>query len=501
MPCVIGLDIGTTSTIGVLLRLPDQVLAVATRPVTLRAPHPGWAEEDPAQWWANVCAISQELLANSAVPTQDIAGIGVTGMLPAVVLLDRDGAVLRPSIQQSDGRCGEEVEAMRAEWPEADFLTRAGNGINQQLVGAKLRWIETHEPDVFSRIATVFGSYDYINWQLTGTRAIEQNWALEAGVIDLATHVIDPAMAAFAHCPTGALPPVVRSHAVLGRVSAEAARSTGLPGGVPVVGGAADMIASALGAGVVAKGDILLKFGGSIDVLVATDIVAPDARMFLDYHLVPGLFMPNGCMSTGGSGLNWMVMTFAGGERAAAEAAGLSLHQHLDALAGARPAGAEGLTVLPYFLGEKTPIHDAGARGVFSGLTLSHDLGHLWRAMLEAYAYAIAHHVEVLNAMGHSTTRFLVSDGGSASRVWMQIVADVLQQPLQTLSGHLGSCIGAAWTAAVGTGCTDDWSGAAKLVREGELIQPDPAGAAVYAAGFLTYRNLYQRLAANRDPA
>lgn len=496
MTCVIGLDIGTTSTVGVLLRLPDQVLAVATRPVTLHARHPGWAEEDPAQWWANICAIAPELLAQGGIAPDEIAGIGVTGMLPAVVLLDREGRVIRPSIQQSDGRCGAEVEVMRAEWPVQAFLAKAGNGINQQLVGAKLRWLEIHEPENFARIATVFGSYDYINWRLTGRRAIERNWALEAGFVDIGTHAPDPALAAFAHCPAGALPPVIASHAVLGPLGEDAARQTGLPAGTPVVGGAADMIASALGAGVVRQGDILLKFGGSVDVLVATDVVAPDARLFLDYHLVPGLFMPNGCMSTGGSGLNWFVKTFAGGEQAAASAAGLTMHRHLDELAAARPAGADGLTVLPYFLGEKTPIHDPAARGVFSGLTLSHDLGHLWRAMLEAYAYAIAHHVEVLNAMGHETSRFLVSDGGSASRVWMQIVSDVLQQPLQGLSGHLGSCIGAAWTAAVGTGCTADWGGAARLVGFDELIRPDPAKAAVYADGYRTYRDLYVRLAA-----
>ena len=495
MTCVIGLDIGTTSTIGVLLRLPNQVLAVATRPVTLQSRYPGWAEEDPAQWWANVCAIMPELLVQSGVAPGEIGGLGVTGMLPAVVLLDRHGGLIRPSIQQSDGRCGAEVEAMRAEWPEQAFLAKAGNGINQQLVGAKLRWLEVHEPENFARIATVFGSYDYINWRLTGRRAVEQNWALEAGFLDIATHAADPALAAFAHCPAGALPPVIRSHAVLGPVCEEAARETGSPPGIPVVGGAADMIASALGAGVVAKGDVLLKFGGSVDVLVATDVVAPDARLFLDYHLVPGLFMPNGCMSTGGSALNWFVKTFAGGEQAAASAAGLTLHRHLDGLAAARPAGADGLTVLPYFLGEKTPIHDPAARGVFSGLTFSHDLGHLWRAMLEAYAYAIAHHVEVLNAMGHETSRFLVSDGGSASRVWMQIVSDVLQQPLQPLRGHLGSCIGAAWTAAVGTGCTNDWSGATRLVRLDDLIRPDPARATVYAEGYRIYRDLYRRLA------
>jgi xylulokinase len=493
MPCVLGLDIGTTSTIGLLVRLPGEVLGVASRPVTLSSPHAGWAEEDPAEWWDNVRAIACELIAASGIDPGEIAAIGVTGMLPAVVLLDADGAVLRPSIQQSDGRCGVEVGELRAEKDEAAFITKAGNGINQQLVTAKLRWIARHEPEVFIRIATVFGSYDYVNWKLTGERAVEQNWALEAGFVDVAHHAIDDDLVAWAGVPRSAVPRKAASHEVIGVVSPEAAAATGLKAGTPVVGGAADMIASALGAGVTTAGDVLLKFGGAIDVLTATDRVRPDPRLYLDYHLVPGLFMPNGCMSTGGSGLNWFVRTFAGGEMAAAERDGLSIHQYLDRLAAAKPAGAGNLLFLPYLLGEKTPIHDPEARGVIDGLTLSHDIGHLWRALLEGYAYAIAHHVEVLNDMGHATHRFFVSDGGSHSRVWMQIVADVLQRPVQRLNGHPGSSLGAAWTAAVGVGLAD-WPGISRFVEYGEQIQPDPRNAEVYGAGYRRFRELYGRL-------
>ena len=499
MSCVLGLDIGTTSTIGLLLRLPGEILGVVSRPVTLTSKHAGWAEEDPAQWWANVRAITRELIDKAGIDPAEIAAVGVTGMLPAVVLLDAEGRLLRPSIQQSDGRCGAEVAELRAERDEASFIARAGNGINQQLVTAKLRWIARHEPEVFARIATVFGSYDYVNWRLTGERAVEQNWALEAGFVDVASHEIDDDLVAWARIARSAVPRKTASHEVMGRISAEGAVETGLAPGTPVIGGAADMIASALGAGVTQRGDILLKFGGAVDILVATDQVKPDPRLYLDYHLIPGLFMPNGCMSTGGSGLNWFVRNFAGGEAAAAERAGLSLHQHLDCLADARPAGAEGLTVLPYFLGEKTPIHDPAARGVVDGLTLSHDIGHMWRALLEGYAYACAHHVEVLRDMGHAATRVMVSDGGSNSRVWMQIVADVLQQPVHRLKGHPGSSLGAAWTAAVGIGAAD-WAGISRFVQQDETLEPDPAHAQTYAAGYARYRDLYRRLAA-RDAA
>ena len=495
MRCVLGLDIGTTSTIGVLIRPPDQTLALASRPVALRSDHVGWAEEDPEQWWANVGEIVRELMRSSGASPADVAVVGVTGMLPAMVLLDGAGRLLRPSIQQSDARCGVEVDELRAEVDEKAFLAKAGNGINQQLVAAKLRWIERHEPEVFARISTVFGSYDYVNWRLTAERAVEQNWALEAGFVDLKTHAIDDALVALAHIPRAALPRKIASHEILGVVSDRGAAESGLEPGTPVIGGAADHIASALGAGVVGAGDVLLKFGGSVDILTATDHARPDPRLFLDYHLKPGLFVPNGCMSTGGSALNWFARQFASGEAEAAKKAGLTVHQWLDRLADARPAGSDGLIVTPYFLGEKTPIHDAGARATFDGLTLSHDIGHLWRALLEAYAYAIAHHVEVMNEIGYRTERFIVSDGGSASRVWMQIVADVLQRPVQRLAGHPGSCVGAAWTAAIGSGLVSDWSAISAFVRPADRIEPRPETAETYRRGYRRYREIYRSLA------
>jgi len=491
MSCVLGLDIGTTSTIGILIRLPHTVLQIVSREVHLSSPQPGWAEEDPQQWWNNVCAICRELLDSTHTRSDEIAGIGVTGMLPAVVLLDSEGCLLRPSIQQSDGRCGEQIAALRAEQDEGSFLARTGNGINQQLVAAKLRWLAQHEPQVFARIATVFGSYDYINWRLTGKRAVEQNWALEGGFVDITSDCLDPELVALSGLPPAAVPRKIVSHGILGSVSLDAAAQTGLRAGTPVIGGAADLIASALAAGIVTPGDVLLKFGGSVDIMTASNTIRPDARMFLDYHLIPGLYMPNGCMSTGGSVLNWFVRNFAGGQADEARRRGLSLHQWLDTLAQERPAGSDGVTVLPYLLGEKTPLHDPAARGVFEGLSLSHDIGHLWRALLEAYAYGVAHHIEVLNDMGHATRRFVVSDGGAASGVWMQIVANVLQQPLQRLAGHPGSCLGAAWTAAIGVGLESGWTGISRFVSAAERIEPDPSLAETYGRGYARYRNLY----------
>lgn len=489
MPVFLGLDIGTTSTIGILIDTQGHVLASAALPVTLYTDHPGWAEEDPQQWWRNTCALIPRLLAESGCRAEEIAGIGTGGMLPATILLDSDGTVLRRAIQQSDGRCGAEVDEMRAAIDETAFLRAAGNGVNQQLVGAKIRWLTKHEPDVIARATTVMGSYDYINFCLTGQRVIEQNWALEAGVINVATDQIDPAQAEMTGLPARLLPRLVAATEIIGHVTPEAAAATGLVAGTPVMGGAADMIASALGAGVVADGDVLLKFGGAVDILTATDQALPDARLFLDYHLVPGLWMPNGCMSTGGSVLNWFVSTFAGG---VAPVDG-SRHKALDRMAAGRPAGAMGLTFLPYLLGEKTPLHDPDATGALVGLTLSHDLGHIWRALLESYAYAIRHHIETFTDIGYRPQRFFVSDGGANSDIWMQITADVLQQPLQRLTGHPGTCLGAAWVAAVGTGAAD-WAGISAFTTAQPLITPRADNKAVYDQGYAAFRALYRNL-------
>jgi xylulokinase len=486
--CVIGLDIGTTSTLGALIAPPGAIIRVAQRPATLSSPHPGWAEEDPAQWWQNSCSILRELAAAASAQSLRLTGICVTGMVPALVLLNEAGRLIRPSIQQSDGRAAAEVAELAAEVDEAAFLRRTGNGINQQLIATKLRWLERHEPGAFARIRTVFGSYDFINWRLTGWRGVERNFALEAGLIDLADHQIHDDLVGLTHLPRAAFPPVHDAHARIGAVSAEAARQTGLPEGLPVFGGAADHIASALAAGLVNPGDVLLKFGGAGDIVVASDVAHPDWRLFLDYHLVPGLYAPNGCMATSGSALNWLAANLR------LESAGENRHAAFDRLAAEVAPGSEGVTCLPYFLGEKTPVQDPLARGAFIGLSLSHGPAHLWRALLEAVAFGFRHHVEVLAEVGYGPRRFLASDGGSRSRVWMQIVADVLQAPMMLIDNAHGSAIGAGFVAMVAAELGVNWSDAGRLTRLAGTISPDAANAAVYDGAYREYRALYEAL-------
>jgi xylulokinase len=279
------------------------------------------------------------------------------------------------------------------------------------------------------------------------------------------------------------------SHAAFGAVTRAAAEATGLPEGLPVFGGAADHIASALAAGLVNPGDVLLKFGGAGDIVVASDVAKPDWRLFLDYHLVPGLYAPNGCMAASGSALNWLASNLRLDDPVE------SRHQGFDQLAAEIAPGSDGVLCLPYFLGEKTPVQDPLARGTFTGLSLGHTTGHLWRALLEAVAYGFRHHVEVLGEIGYGAGRFLASDGGTRSRIWMQIVADVLQAEVTLIDNPHGSAIGAAFVAAVASGGRVDWADAGRLARLGATIRPDPANAATYDRGYRDYRALYAALA------
>jgi xylulokinase len=494
MPLLLGLDIGTTSTIGILIDADGNTLATASRPATLYSDHANWAEEDPEQWWSNVCAITRELLDETRRPAEAIAGIGVTGMVPALVLLDADGRVLHRSIQQNDARAIDEIAAMKRAISGEEFFRRTGGSINQQVIATKLRWLENHEPAAFARIATAFGSYDYIAWRLTGVAGIEQNWALESGFVDIGSGHLDPELASLGGIAPDRLPPIRPSHAVIGSVSDAAAAATGLGRGTPVVAGCADHVASAYVAGAVGDGDLVLKFGGAGDILLSTSKLITDPRLFIDHHIVPGQWFSNGCMAASGSLLNWIVREWAAGEAPKAAAAGLSVHAWLDRLAAATPAGAEGLILLPYVLGEKTPLHDPHARGTLIGLGLHHGLAHVWRAALEGVVFGFRHHVEVFRERGVAVGRVVACDGGAASDLWLQIAADVLQRPVQRLLRHPGSCLGAAYVAGMGVGVFKDWRGVARYVAPGEVFTPDVERAAIYDRAYAVFRDSYERL-------
>jgi xylulokinase len=492
MALLLGLDIGTTSTIGIVIDDAGGTLAVESRPVTFHSDHANWAEEDTDEWWRNVGEICRALVAKVG-DAGAIAAVGVTGMLPAVILLDRTGQPLRRSIQQNDARATAELERYRAALEESQFLSLTGTGYSQQLVGPKLMWLRTHEPDVFAQAAHVVGASDYITFRLSGSLQVEHNWALESGFVNIATGDYDERLVALAGIDRALLPPICESHEIIGAVTAEAARHTGLRAGTPVVAGCADHVASAFVCGAARNGDLVIKFGGAGDILLSSDVPVADRRLFIDYHLVPGLYFPNGCMAASGTFLNWIVRNWAGGELEKARAVGLSIHRWLDRQA-AEVRQESDLLFLPYVLGEKTPLMDPHARGTLVGLGLHHDLRHMWLAALEGVVFGFRHHVDVFAERALAVSQVFAADGGAASDLWLQIAADVLQRPVTRIDGHPGSCLGAAFVAGMGAGVLKDWSDIRRYVAAGRQFLPDPAAAAALDRKYALWRETYQRL-------
>lgn len=478
MSLVLGIDIGTTATKALVIDADGSVVAEAERRADLRSPHPGWAEEDPAQWWNNICDLQGEL------PLDDVRAVGVSGMAPCVILLDGGRGPLRPSVQQNDARATREVEELAQELEGADVLERTGSPVTQQSVAPTARWFQRHEPDAWAATETICGSYDLIGQWLTGGRFVERNWALESGLYDFRAGHWAADICAAAGIDLDLLPPVRESSEVVGHVTADAARATGLPEGIPVVAGSADHVASAFAAGVVEEGDLLVKLGGAGDILLCTADPLVDERLYLDFHLVPGRWLPNGCMAASGSVIRWFAETLGQGADLAT----------LDAEAAAVAPGADGLVTLPYFLGEKTPINDPHARGVFYGLHLGHTRGHLFRSVLEGISYGFRHHLDVFRARGFEPTRVRVTNGGARSELWKQVTADVIGLPIEVPEESYGSALGAGFAAAIGAGLIESWSEIERFVRVNRTIEPDPATREAYDRGYEAFRALYPAL-------
>lgn len=476
---VLGLDIGTTAVKAIALDEGGRAVATSSVAHDGASPRPGWAEGDPEAWWRNALEAVRRI--GAAVSLDGISILGVSGMVPALICLDADGRVLRPSIQQNDARAAEEIEALRGALP-ADFHAATGQPISQQLVLPRLLWLRRHEPDVSRRIRRILGSYDLVTHRLTGEWSLERNWALESGFWDARQGApYAPAFAA-AETPAAWLPAVREPTDVVGRVTAAAAAASGLRAGTPVIAGSADHVAAALTAGT-GPGELVLKIGGGGDVLYGVPRFAPDPRLYIDYHDVPGRFLLNGCMVASGLLVKWFADVFAPDL-----GTGEARYARLDAEAAATPPGADGLVVLPYFLGEKTPIFDAAARGLISGVSLGHGRGHLFRAVLEAVAYGFRHHVDVLLEGGHPIERIRIMDRGARSALWRQIVADVLGRSIEYAPGaDLGSAFGVAWVAGVALGV---WGWTVPATPPGALHHAVPERTVRYDESYRRYREL-----------
>lgn len=483
----LGIDIGTTAVKACLINDEGCLLAETSVPHDLSSPEQGWAEESPADWWKGLTNCCKDILPGSGVAPAEVQGVGVSGMVPTIVLLDARGNVLRQSIQQQDARATEEIELLKARIDQEELFRRTGGYTNQQHVLPRLMWVQRHEPQIWARVHRIMGSYDYINYRLTGVHSLEANWAVESGLYDIRARRWIPEYLETGGLSPDAFPPVRMPTQVIGHITGDAARETGLELGTPVVAGSADHIASALSAGISRAGDLLVKFGGGGDVLFCTSELKTHPRLYFDLHDIPGHYIINGCMAASGSVVKWFVQNFVPG-------GGDSILQDLDREAAAVPPGSDGLILLPYLLGEKTPLFDPLARGVLFGLGLHHTRAHVFRAILEAVSYGFRHHVDELEASGFTPERAFGTNGGSRSTLWQQTAADVLGRSITYYPHHPGSALGVAFVAAMGTGLYSDWSQVSLFLGVGVRRDPDGVAHGTYDKAYAIYRDLYLRL-------
>lgn len=479
---LLGIDIGTTGTKILLVNTAGGIVSEVNKPATLISPLASWAEEDPYEWWENVCAGVPECLQKAGVNSASILSVGVSGMVPTTILVGRDGRPLRRSIQQNDARSVIEIDLFKSVVNEHDVFKRTGSAITQQSIGPKLLWLEKNEPEVFSQAVWIMGSYDYINFLLTDNPVLEQNWALESGLFDIHKRDWDDGLLRLSKIQRSQLPPVHSPSEVIGKVTKNAASLTGLREGTPVVAGSADHVASAFSVGVKENGDLLIKLGGAGDILYSLDKLEINEALFIDYHVRPGLFLINGCMASSGSIIKWYRDTFGGGLD----------YKELDGEANNINVGSDGLLLLPYFIGEKTPIFNPLARGVFFGLTLQHTRAHLYHAILEGISFGFNHHIQVLNDAGFMINRVRVANGGARSQLWRQVTSDVIGLPLEEVANHPGSSLGAAFIAGMGVGAFMDWSEIEKFIHLKEPTLPNLDNHEKYKSLFGLYRELYE---------
>ena len=416
------------------------------------------------------------MIAQSGVNAVDVKAIATTGMVPAIVCLDGEGRPLRRAILQNDARAVVQIVELAESLAEHELVSETGSALTQQSVAPTARWLRDHEPQPWRETKWIVGSYDWLLMALGAEPHIELNWAHESGLFTLAAEPFNPVLDA-AQIQPGILPAVRASGQVVGYLNASAASVTGLATDTLLVVGGADHVLSAYAAGVENDGDWLVKLGGAGDLLAASSTPVFDARLYLDAHPRPGLWLPNGCMATSGSLIRW-VQELVGG---------IDL-QALDAEAADKSAGE--VLCLPYFLGEKSPLHDPELRGTFAGLRLGHDRADLYRSVLEGIAFGFRHNAEVLRDCGVRLDRATVTNGGSTSMLWKRIHASVLGVELATVLDHPGASLGAGIIAGIGAGELAGWDDVVRFIKPGPTVEPESALVVAYDSAYAHWREL-----------
>lgn len=492
MTCFLGIDASTTATKALLMRADGQVVGVASSGYSYEIPQPMWTEQHPDLWWQATAVSIPQVLAEAQVDAADVKGVGLTGQMHGLVLLDRDGEVLRPAILWNDQRTAAECDEIRERLGKEQLIQITGNDALTGFTAPKILWVKNNEPEVFAQARQILLPKDYVRFKLTGEYATDKAGGSGTLLFDVRRRDWSRTVVDALEIDPALLAPTFEGPTVTGHISPRAAEVTGLRTGTPVVGGGGDQAAGAVGTGAVTEGIVSLSLGTSGVVFASADqpIIEPQGRLHAFCHAVPGRWHLMGVMLAAGGSLRWYRDL-------------LAPDIEFDSLvepAASMPAGSDGLLYLPYLSGERTPYADPQARGAFVGLTVRHTQAHRTRAVLEGVAFGLRDSFELMKGAGLADiTQVRITGGGAKSPLWRQILSDVFQVELVTVNTIEGAAYGAALLAGTGAGVFPDVASACEaVIQTTGSTTPGPASA-VYEQMYPLYRGLYPALRPSFD--
>lgn len=494
MAYFMGVDIGTFESKGMVIDENGKCIATHSVAHLMQSPHPGFAEHDAEKdWWGDFCVISKALLEKSRLNPGQIAGVGASAIGPCCLPVDKDCRPLRKAILYGvDVRAEKQIRQLNESLGEDYVLEKYGNPITSQSIGPKILWVKENEPDIYAAADKFITASTYLAAKLTDSYCIDRYTAAYfTPMYNLETNDWDyDNLSPF--CRPEQLAACRWADELAGSVTARAAAETGLAAGTPVVVGTADAAADAVGVGVFNPGDMLLMFGSSVYIIHIVPRLTTDKRFWAGPYLFRDTYMVASGMSTSGTLTRWFRDQLAPDmvarqEKGEGDAYALLMEEAKDI-----PPGSDGLIALPYFSGERTPINDPLARGVFFGLMLHHTRAHMYQACLEGVGYGIAQHFQGYAEMGMRTDKVVAVGGGTKNRRWMQIVADISGREL-LLGDAFGASYGDALMAALGVGCFSSIDDIAKRVSFTGTISPRSDMTKLYEPKLNIYTRLYQQ--------
>lgn len=492
---LLGIDIGT-SACKVAAFLPNgEVVATAAEAYSVYYPQEGWAEQSPEEWWQAVCRAVQSVFAEGKVLPAEIAAVGIDGQSWSAIPVTADGEVLHRTPIWTDTRSQSICDAIRAQVGADTVFEICGNPLQPTYTLPKILWFRENCPEVYRRADKILQSNSYIGWCLTGkmTQDISQCYGLQC--YDIRKGIWNDALCSEIGLNRDLLPEIVPCHQIIGTVTEAAARLTGLLQGTPVVAGGLDAACGTLGVGVIENGQTQEQGGQAGGMSICMDSCLADPRLILGNHVVPGKWLLQGGTVGGGGMIRWFEEQFCETERQQAAQNGRSSYQEMDLLAQEIAPGSEGVLLLPYMAGERSPIWNGRAKGVFYGLDYSKTRAHMIRACMEGVAFSLQHNLMAAKEAGAEVQRLRAMGGAANSRVWMQIKSDVTGKPVDVPTADTASTFGAAILAGVGAGVYQSFDSAVQQgIKIRKTYSPNPENHEIYQAAFEKYLELYEAL-------